>query len=161
MKRLMSKDRWISVGAIAFSAIIYFMATKFPKSVLDKIGPSLFPQFLAGIIAACSVILFITAGPDKRTDEERAADWEKFKGKDWLGLLITLADLVFFLFAFKRLGFILTSIIFTMVSVLYFDKDRPLKQRLIHGAIFAVVFTAIIYLLFAKVLRVLLPTILL
>lgn len=161
MNNFMTKDRWVSVGALAFSAWVYFTAAEFPKSLVDTIGSSLYPQMLAIIIAFCAVVIFLTSKPVQRSEEEKAATREKIKNMDWLGVVITVADLIMYLVCFKPLGFVITTILFCMIFIMYFEKNRPVKSRIIHGLIFSVIFTGVIYVLFAEVLNVLLPTILL
>lgn len=169
LKRFMVKDRVCAIVALLFAAAVFITAASFPKSILDALGSSIYPQVLAAGIAVCAVLLFITAKPNKeelaRWAEEDAAAAEGREPVpaprgDALGVMITIALLIIYYLLFITLGFFVATIAFCMGFAIKFDP-RPMKERIIRGLIFSVPFTVIIYLLFAKVLNVLLPTLIL
>lgn len=65
-----------------------------------------------------------------------------------------------YLLIFTRIGFILSTIAFLLALTLYFDH-RELKTRLKIAVPYAVCFSVFLYFFFAKLLGVLLPSIVL
>jgi len=132
----------IGLGAI-------WEGSKMPTDVVMKIGPSFFPNILAGFLILFSAALLINAlkGKSKGTVAPlRLSDPGLRRG------LITLAATIVFCVALDPLGFILTSLAFLLFMMLV------LGQRSARALIVAPpLVTFAIWLVFEKVLYLSLP----
>lgn len=151
MNKFLNRERIIALVCLAFAAFIWFTAGTFPASFLDAVGPALYPRFLAALIAALSLALFITSrGPV-----------EPMKGKmEFKSFAYVLVVICIYLLIFNLAGFVISTIAFLLALVLYFD-NRELKLRLKYGVPYAVIFSLLLYFFFARFLGVLLPSIIL
>ena len=151
MKNFMNRERIIALVCLAFAAYIWIVAGTFPASFLDSVGPAKYPRLLASLIGITAVILFATSnGPVK-----------PIKGKrEFRSLAYILLCIMIYLLIFTRIGFILSTIAFLLALTLYFDH-RELKTRLKIAVPYAVCFSVFLYYFFAKLLGVLLPSIVL
>ena len=156
MKTILCKDRIVGLIFLVFSIIVYIIADSFPVSLIDKFGSSLYPQILAILIGLCSIALIITAKPSP--EEQAQIPAAAAKGRDFRGVGFTILALFCYYLLFRPLGFFLSTIAFLMAFCLYFDRKQPMAERAKHGIVFAVLFSAVLYFLFAKLLGVLLPT---
>ncbi|MDR0577951.1 MAG: tripartite tricarboxylate transporter TctB family protein [Candidatus Accumulibacter sp.] len=141
----------ISGGVIGILIGIFAIleGRKMPADVVMGIGPSFFPNFLAGFLVLFSAALLINAlrGKSKGTVEPfRLADKGAQRG------LITLGASIVYCIAFEPLGFIPTSIVFFVFMALVLGKRRPLTLIAAPALI-----TAGIWLVFEKVLNLSLP----
>lgn len=151
MKTFFNRERIIAIICFAFAAFIWIQAGTFPASFIDVVGPARYPRLLAALIAVPSVVLFVTAnGPVKPIKGNR--EYHSFA---YLILCITV-----YLTLFNIIGFILATIAFLMAMTLYFDK-RELKEKLKYSVAYSVIFSLLLYFFFARLLGVLLPTIIL
>lgn len=161
------KDRIVATVCFAGALWVYLAAEKFPMSIIDAMGSAMYPQILAVLFGVASIVMFITAKPSKQELEVAAAKAAKAAGEDveipknkgWRSVFFIFGTLWIYYFLFKPLGFPITNFLFCLGFTLFFDK-RPIKQRLLWGAVFAAVFTVLMYLLFKVVLHVMLPTLL-
>ena len=94
-----------------------------PTDVVMKIGPSFFPNILAGLLIIFSVVLILNAlkGKSKGTLEPL-----RLSSKGVQRGLVTLLATVIFCVVIEPLGFILTSIIFLMFMMWLLGKRKPL-----------------------------------
>lgn len=132
----------IGLGAI-------WEGTKMPTDVVMKIGPSFFPNILAGFLILFSVVLLINAlkGKSKGTIAPlRLSDPGVRRG------LITLAATIVFCVVLDPLGFILTSIIFLAFMMLVLGKRSALALTTVPPLV-----TFAIWLVFEKMLYLSLP----
>lgn len=150
MKNFLNRERIISLVCIAFSAFVWIEASTWPQSFLDTVGPAKYPQLLASLIALLSVIMFIKAKEAKPIKGER-----RFFD---LGYLIIC--IIAYLLLFPRIGFIIGTIAFLLALTLHFDR-REMKQKIKIAVSYSVIFSVVIYFFFAKLLGVLLPSIIL
>lgn len=151
MKNLFNRERIIALVCIAFAGYIWFEAGTYPASALDSVGPSKYPRLLAVLIAIASLALFaFSKGPVK-----------PIKGKmEFIPLCYVLVCIMCYLALFTRVGFIIATALFLLSLTLYFDK-REMKARLRVAIPYAVIFSIALYFFFAKLLGVLLPSIIL
>ena len=147
MNTFLNRERVIALVCMAFSGWMYVEAGKFPTSVLDSVGSSLYPRFLAGVIAVAALILFVTSrGASKPVKGQR--EFASF------GLMAGAAAC--YLLAMPRIGFIPATIPFLLALTLYFDR-RDWKTRPKAAVPYSILFTLVMYFFFANVLGVLLP----
>ncbi len=158
-KPLLNTERIVALFCLALSVWIFYEASTFKGSALDSIGPALYPRLVASIIGICSIALFIKERPREDTAES-AGEAPKANGKasDYKSLVIVVFALIVYSLLLKRLGFIICTILFLFSLSLYLDQ-RELKEKLKTAIGFSVGMSVCLYLFFAKVLGVLLPTI--
>lgn len=151
MKKFLNRERIISLICLAFAAFIWIQAGTFPESFIDTVGPAKYPRLLAALIALPALILFITSnGPV-----------EPIKGKrEFKSFLYLILCIVVYLVLFNLIGFVLATIAFLLALTLYFDQ-RELKTRLKIAIPYSVIFSLMLYFFFAKLLGVLLPSLIL
>ncbi|GHU28605.1 hypothetical protein AGMMS50256_11280 [Betaproteobacteria bacterium] len=122
---------------------------KMPADVVMGIGPSFFPNFLAGFLILFSAVLLINAllGRSKGSVEPfRLSDKGVRRG------LITLGAAIVFCIALEPLGFILTSLVFLVFMMLVLGNRRPLALVVAPPLV-----TLGIWLVFEKLLSLSLP----
>lgn len=149
-KKLLNKDRIAAILWFAAAAYVWYEASGYPVSLLDKVGPAKYPHLLSALIAIGAVALFITS---KNQDGEE----KKESVKDYRSLLFVILTIAVYLAIFNLAGFVISTIVFLMAMCLYFDTREP-RERLKGAIPYSVGFTIVIYLFFAKALGVQLPT---
>ena len=151
MKKLFNRERVIALVCLAFAAFIWFQAGTFPESFIDTVGPSKYPRLLAALIAVPSVVLLVTSnGP-----AEPIKGGREFKSFFYLVLCI-----VVYLALFNLIGFVLATTAFLLALTLYFDR-RELKTRLKIAVPYSAGVSLLLYFFFARLLGVLLPSLIL
>ena len=145
----MNKDRWISLCLILFALIWIWQASKIKPLLAvasEDVGPKLFPFFAGSILLVCSIGKFFSS---------------KEKGKpfctkeQWITVGILLGTLVAYMLLLYLVGFLVSTppMLFALVYLLNGRK----KPKVVKTIIFAVVMTAIVFLVFRYVLSVMLP----
>lgn len=132
----------IGLGAI-------WEGTKMPADVVMKIGPSFFPNILAGFLILFSAVLLINAlrGKSKGTVAPlRLSDPGVRRG------LITLAATIVFCVVLEPLGFIPTAIVFLVFMMLVMGQRSTLALAIAPPLV-----TFAVWLIFEKVLYLSLP----
>lgn len=123
--------------------------TKMPVDVVMKIGPSFFPNILAGLLILFSAVLIVNAvrGKSKgKVEPYRLADKGAQRG------LITLAAGILFCVVLDPLGFIPTSILFLTFMIWVMGK-----RNLLLLAVTPSLITLAVWLVFEKVLALSMP----
>ncbi len=153
------------MGELIFNAIIavvgvilFVMTYSFPSSIIDKSGGAgMFPRI---VIIFLFAFLIIRTVQILRSEEERKKKFvflEMFNGSRLIYILSTLA---YFLLV-KPVGFIISSVIYLVIIILYFYKLQEGKWLSGKGSVIVVIcVTAGVILLdylFCRVLGVLLP----
>ncbi len=148
MSGFFSKDRLVGLFCFAFAGYIWYEAGTFPvaSSDFDAMGPSLYPRFLATVIGLAALAIFLRGHPS-----EDNGDGHKFGA-----LLYVLVLSAAYAALLTRVGFIPITALFLAAMVLYFDPSE-IKTRVRNAAVYAVLFSAFLYLFFGKLLGVLLP----
>ena len=109
--------------------------TNMPPDHIMKVGPSFFPNILAGLLIIFSVasIIFALKGKSKGTvDPIRLSDKGVQRG------LITLAATIVFCAVLEPLGFIPTAIIFLACMMLLMGNRKPLQLAMVSRAFWIV-----------------------
>jgi len=142
-------DIYGGIIGILIGVLAIWEGSKMPTDVVMKIGPSFFPNILAGFLILFSVILLINAlkGRSKGTVEPmRLSDKGVQRG------LITLGATIAFCAVLEPLGFIPTAIIFLVFMMLVMGKRSVLATVIAPPLV-----TVSIWLIFEKVLYLSLP----
>jgi putative tricarboxylic transport membrane protein len=142
-------DIFGGIIGIAIGLFVFWQGDKMPADVVMKIGPSFFPDFLAGFLILFSVVLLINALRGKSmgaVEPFRLSDKGVHRG------LITLGAAIVFCIAFEPLGFIPTSIIFLVFMMLVLGKKTPLAL-----AVGPLLVSIVTWWVFEKVLHLSLP----
>ena len=144
-----NKDRWISLGLIAFAVLWIWQATKIKPLLAvasEDVGPKLFPYFAGIMLLICSLGKFFNS-KDKGTSFCTKSQW------------ITVGILLVTLVAYVGLIYLVGFAIATppaLFAFVYLLRGRKLPNVL-KTVFFSVVMTAIIFIVFRYVLNVMLP----
>ena len=123
--------------------------TKMPEDLVMKIGPSFFPNILAGFLILFSATLIINALRGKSKGEVAPL---KLSDKGVQRGLITLIATIVFCVALDPLGFIPTAIVFLVFMMLIMGNRKPLQITIAPPLV-----TLAIWLVFEKVLNLSMP----
>ena len=146
----------ITGGALVIFAIAEITyARTFPSLHGQSYGPDLFPSLIGAGLIGCGVIL-IVRGLLHRRSTQTPQPWIEFEALSTnksaaLNLLLVLAALVLYILLSTSIGFIPMSLII-LATLLY-----RLGTSLLVSLTMACIATAVIQLIFAKVLLVPLP----
>ncbi len=154
-KRNPLKDRDFQAGAIvlifAIAGYVYTQMTVSTSNALvaSGIAADFYPKLLFLVLGACGVILMVQSA--RRLPEEQVP----FPRTDWKRLLISFFLMLAYAFLLdeKLLGFIIASILFMFVFMLFLGERKWRNLILVP-----VVGTFAIWLLFGKVFMIALPT---
>jgi len=129
-------------------------ASGFPRDVVMKIGPSFFPQMLAGLLLVLSLLLMMSSLSHVKPEEKTEAV-EPFRLSFDNGIVravLTVAGVIVFCLVLQPVGFIITSLVFLVLMMALLGMRRPLLM-----GISSVLVTAGVYLVFEKLLALTLP----
>ncbi len=144
-------DRIIFVCTVLLAAVYLWATSKIPTLALgDPLGPKAFPQMLGvGLLIGAGMLLaeIIRAGRNKSGNTEKAAPL-RFEKHDAVVLAVIIGTAVY-VFAFERLGYLISTAIYLLVMTHFFNRGRWLMNVLT-----SVLFAVISYLAFAKLLGV-------
>ena len=151
MGNFLNRERIIAIICFAFASYIWIASGMFPESALDSVGPAKYPRLLAAIIGISAAVLFFTSnGPIKPIKGERKFGY----------LIYVLICAIVYLLLFSKIGFIAATTLFLLAMTLYFDK-RDIKVKLKVAVPYSILFSIVLYIFFAKLLGVLLPSLVL
>jgi len=144
----------ISGGIFLLIAIIAFIqAGSFTPLPGVKYGPDLFPRLICVMMGLAGLVLVVRAlRPAGRQPMVDLADWVR-KPRSHFIIAAVLGSILFYILVSERLGFLLTGTLM-LGSLLLATRGA---SKLISSAVIAVIVTSVIYLIFARALRVPLP----
>jgi len=147
----LSKDKKIAIITAAFAAVMMWQAVQikplFPPTAGDC-GPAFFPTMCCVGIILCSVGKFFLP-----VAKESNA---KFLSKEgWLKIGLMMLWLIGYTLGLNYLGYILASIPAFFLLIMLFTWNE--KRNYIIAAVYSTTFTLMAYVLFTKVLSVMLP----
>jgi putative tricarboxylic transport membrane protein len=140
-------DALIGAVLLALSLAVLWHVRTFPPVPGQPYGSALFPTLAAAGLAIASVLL-IVQGLRSGTPWLRASD-TKLSGR--IAAVVTIAALVFYLFASQRVGFIASAVLMLVAMLWAYGVRKALIVPV------AVVGTLVIHTLFFKLLKVPLP----
>lgn len=140
-------DALIGAVLLALSLVVLWHVRTFPLVPGQPYGSALFPTLAAAGLAVASVLL-IVQGLRSGSPLLRASE-TKTSGR--IAAAVTIAALVFYLFAAQRVGFIVSAALMLAAMLWSYGVRRVLIVPV------AVIATLVIHTLFFKLLRVPLP----
>lgn len=136
--------------AAVLGVAVVLQARTFPPMPGQPVGPSLFPVLIgAGLIVSGAALILADVRARKRTFVELEA-WAQ-RPRMAANFALVIADLLFYVLAVDRLGFLITAVVFLTVLFLAFGVRRA---RILP---IAVAVTIVIHFGFYTLLRVPLP----
>ena len=138
-------DRVIFVCTIIIAAVYLYATTLIPSlEIGDPLGPKAFPRLLGITLLVAAGLLFLEMvkerkGPGAAPADERAA-W-RYAG---IIIAVTVWTGVYFA-AFDRLGFIVSTTIYLLALMAWFNRGKWLANVLT-----AVLFSVFAYIMFVK-----------
>jgi putative tricarboxylic transport membrane protein len=146
-------DAILGVIIIAFSILVMVDAHSYPALPGVPYGPGLFPTIIAGCMLLGGLILIFKGLRHFRESGWFSWDnWAK-RPRTYVTLCLIFLALLFYIFFSERLGFLLTSVMI-LFPLLLWTRGR---ERFVSSLIISISFSFIIYLAFAKLVRVPLP----
>jgi len=147
-----NRDRRVSVIVFLF-AVVWLALAKDIKAVFKYTGssdpgPRLFPYLIGILLIITSIGKFVTCN-----QEDTTKFYETNRG--WLRVFAVLALLSGYVLLFPILGYLLTTFLAGVLSVLLLKEDR--KIFWFSPILFSGLLTGSMYLLFGKVLSIVLP----
>ena len=115
--------------------------------VASGIAADFYPKLLFSVLGVCGIVLFVQGA--MRPEAEQVP----FPRTDWKRILITFVLLLAYAYLMEYTGFILSSIVFMVVFMLFLGERKVLNLILVP-----VIGSILIYLLFGKVFMIALPT---
>ena len=158
------EERIASIALVIFSSVYLVNAFLIPMPVLkQQMGPGAFPIAvgfgLLGLACIYAWQQFRGSAEEVLTEEEierRAAiigAEEKIeKTADLKTMGFMLVAMIFYAFAFERLGYAITTFVVFMAGVLYLDR-----RHIVRDAMIALISSFVLYYIFTIFLRVQLP----
>ncbi len=144
------KNQIYSICVILF-AIIFMIMTSQLKSVYTlserDIGPRAFPYLAGAGLIVCAIGKMLTEGPK---------DDVVFTLEGWKRILVVFALIAGYLLAMTFVGYIVTTPVFSFLLVYAMKEDR--KFSVWKTLLFAVLLTAVLYVVFQNIILVFLPT---
>jgi putative tricarboxylic transport membrane protein len=160
-----TEERIVSVVLILLSCAYVAGAFQIPMPVFkQQLGPEAFPKAIGFAILALSCVYAwqqfrggAIGGETEEEVERRAAiigAEEKIEKKaDLKTMGFMLVAMLFYAFAFERLGYAITTFVVFMAGALYLDR-----RHLVRDAVIAVISSFVLYYVFSVYLRVQLPS---
>jgi len=145
----MNKNRWISLGLIAFGLFWIWQTSKIKPLFgvsSEDIGPKIFPIFASSMLIICSIGKFLTS----RTESKPFCDKE-----GWKTVALILLSFAVYVFLLGVIGYLISTPILLVVLVKLLGRGR--KINYVRAGIFALLTTGSVYALFTMVMNVMLP----
>jgi hypothetical protein len=135
-------------------ASLFYMTYEFPGR------SGLFPRFVLGVLMVCILFTFIKSLFMGRTYPSGARD--PFADVRWGKLGLAVAIWILYLLIMNLVGFFIGSLVFVFVASMYFFMlEYPGKTTIktnLGNALFSILFTIIIYLVFNQMFQIQLPS---
>jgi putative tricarboxylic transport membrane protein len=139
----------LSIFLTVIGVLVINYSKQFPEYVRGTPGPGLWPKLLGFALIGASVLLCLVTIFSKK---EMVAHLLDFKSKGFHQVLKLFVIIIGFGFALNYLGFLLSSVIFSILVMTTLGMRQPLKL----GAA-GVLITGSIYVIFSVALGVMLP----
>jgi putative tricarboxylic transport membrane protein len=145
-------DRVIFACILVLAGVYFWATAQIPSLELgDPLGPKAFPRILGvGLLISAAMLLMEILRDRKKQKTEVASAWQW--GPHQLVVVAIAAWTACYILAFEPLGFMLSTAIYLLALFVYFNRGRWLMNVLT-----CVLFSAISYFAFTKLLGVTLP----
>jgi hypothetical protein len=145
------RDRIIGVAAVIVGCFVWYLTTTLPEiPVHGDVGPAFFPKLVAGSLFLVGIGLFALDAVTRKTISADTASIPSFRTA--LEICALLALTVFYLLAMGYTGFVVATAVYIFCCGLLFEAPQRLKL-----AVFCVLCSGLLYLVFKIWLRVPLP----
>lgn len=144
-------DSVVGAGFVVAGALIIGETLKFPTLEGGQPGPALFPRIVAGLMIIFGALVSIL-GLRARDTSDKVAWRELYRNPGFINALFVLGGVVGYILFVEQTGFLIMATLVTFVLML------RLRVRVLLALAVSIVFTNLVYLLFAKILLVPLPT---
>lgn len=145
------RDIICSVIFLIFGAGMFYLSAGVRKMIETDVGSGYVPRFIA-------ICIMITAGAKlvfTLMDKSASAQKKESSDQDLIGGIGTVALMAFYVFAFDKLGFLISSIIYAFGQItLMSNKDN---RKIPLFAIISVALPVGVYLMFNYVIKMPLP----
>lgn len=144
----MTKDRSTGLIALVLGCAVAYLTAQLPKSSMaGDIGPKVFPYISAGLLMLCGLGLLITGKKKEECPYYTLAELVH------LGKILSV--IVGYCVLLYAIGYIIATILGTFVLSFMFGRKENIQWY--KSLLFAVVLTALMYYIFAKVFVLPLP----
>ena len=141
---MLTANRTIGIILIVFSSIVWFIASGFPEQNISGPGTAFFPQLMAVLMVIIALgLIFINPVPEEQT---------KIQKVHLIQFLSVIVSVFFYIVLIPRVGFAVTTLLFTFVLITILAKSTILKKSLT-----SIIITAIVYGIFKFLFNVPLP----
>lgn len=145
---MLNKNKICGLFLIVIGALAGVMTLGFNVTLMEgDPGPKLFP--LIGVIG---MVVFGTFIFFQRSVDEKA----HLSKKGWIKVITLFGVFALYILLLTFIGYIISTLIVLFVITTMFSKDKNIS--LVKRGLFTIVVTASVYLLFVKVLHVMLPS---
>jgi putative tricarboxylic transport membrane protein len=146
-------DGLIGVFLLLFAAAMMLHTLSFPAMPGQPVGPALFPVIIGIGMSIAGVILLVYGVLEYRREGVLVHVDEGLRRAHYLGnFLAVLVALVFYILAERTLGFIITAFVLSTALMIKLRRGHVLTSLLVAAAA-----TVVVYVVFARFLRVPLP----
>lgn len=143
-------DTIVGAGFVAAGALIIAGTLNYPSLDGGHPGPALFPRILGTLMAAFGGLVGLQGL--RARDESEDVHWAGlYRNTGFVNALFVLAGVLAYILLAERLGYLI------MGSLIMFVIMWRIQVPALRALVIAVVFNNLVYLLFAKVMRVPLP----
>lgn len=143
-------DTMVGAGFAATGILIVASTLGYPTLEGGHPGPALFPRIVGGLMALAGVLLAVSGA--RARDASEAVAWRRLhRSRGFVDALCVLGGVVGYIAVADRLGFLLSA------ALLLFLLMWRLRVPPLRALAIAAVLSALVHLLFAKLLRVPLP----
>ncbi len=111
------------------------------------IGPKAFPVLLGVSMAVLSV--FLMAGASRKDDEK---SWTR---KELVDSVVIVGMMLIYALGYERVGFVVSTTVFLVAGMMVMGRRG--RRRVASNLLIALVFTAVMYFSFTRILNVPLP----
>ncbi|MFC0472532.1 tripartite tricarboxylate transporter TctB family protein [Halalkalibacter kiskunsagensis] len=151
----------IGIALIVLCILIYSQSGDFPQFNETTLNPGSFPQLIAILLALLSLILIILKGKELLSQKaeihkKNVSEYLKELFVEYKLVFIAIVNLFLYIFLMQFIGFVVTTIIFIIVTGLIIGPKK--KKDIVKISIISVVITVTAYIFFENVLYVRFPS---
>lgn len=152
----------IVIGVLVIAASVFMLtAARDIKVIASSLTPvdnaAFLPQVVFGLLIFIGVMLILMGWKEVSANRATALEGEALeqKARETLRSMGSLAMLFVYIFCFNRLGFVISSILYTTAMMMYMTKKEDRKP--IIFIVVSVVLTLVVYFCFRRFLYIYLP----